>query len=133
MCASKTTPLPFGDKNKNYFFLIFFPLVNLILLLFILLLLLYSFPFVQGIEIRLPQEIYALNSSLILTVKENNFYMEKNKPLSLKELENILSQKRYNSLFLKSERNVSLALLAELWNICKRLNIERIGITTLSE
>ncbi len=112
------------------------PLIDCVFLLLIFFMLSSSFVAVPGVTIDLPKAVTAEQiDSRPLTViisPENIVYLE-DKPYTVDEIEEYLRRKKVNSIFIKADKDASLGKVVAIWDICKKLNITRIGIATTHE
>ena len=113
------------------------PLIDCVFILLIFFMLTSNFIIVPGINVKLPKALTSeeVNSqSLIIVISSEDIIYLDGKPQTLKEVEGFLKKDNYNAIFIKSDRDASLGAVVGVWDICKRLGIERIGIaTTYSE
>ncbi|MBN2483646.1 MAG: biopolymer transporter ExbD [Candidatus Omnitrophica bacterium] len=109
------------------------PLLDCIFLLLIFFMLTSNFIVVPGINVKLPKAVSsdAVNTrtATIVVSSENIIYLD-GEPISRKELEEYLKAGNTESVFIKSDRDTSMGTVVEIWDICKRLGIEKIGIAT---
>ena len=112
------------------------PLIDCVFLLLIFFMLTSSFIVIPGINVRLPKaltsEEISTQTLTIVISSEDIIYLE-DKPQTLKEVEAFLKQGKYGSIFIKSDRDASLGAVVGIWDICKKLGIEKIGIATTYE
>ncbi len=47
-----------------------------------------------------------------------------------KEVEDFIKEGKFASIFIKADRDASLGVVVKIWDVCKRLGIEKIGIAT---
>jgi biopolymer transport protein ExbD len=109
------------------------PLIDCVFLLLVFFMLTSSFVDVGGINIKLPKTITSEevdDLSLMVTVSSEDIMYIASKPYTAKEVEAFLKKGNYQSIFIKADRNASLGMVVEVWDICKRLGIEKIGIAT---
>ena len=67
--------------------------------------------------------------SRVIISSEDIVYLDE-KPVTFDELGDFLKGKNTNSIFIKSDRDASLGVVVEVWDLCKKNNIEKIGIAT---
>ena len=112
------------------------PLIDCVFLLLIFFMLTSNFIVVPGINVKLPKAVSSdtVNTRTVTIVisSEDIIYLD-GEPLSKDELEKYLSSGRTDSVFIKSDRDTSMGTVVEVWDICKRLGIEKIGIATTYE
>jgi biopolymer transport protein ExbD len=111
------------------------PLIDCVFILLIFFMLTSNFVVMPGINIRLPKTITSeqLNAQTltIIVSSEDIIYFE-GKPITTQELDKVIKKNRYNSIFIRADRDASLGAIVEVWDICKRRGIEKIGIATTS-
>ena len=109
------------------------PLIDCVFLLLIFFMLTSSFILVPGINVKLPKAVTSQQISIqrvvIVVTSEDIIYFE-DKPVTLKELFKILKEKKAESVFIKADKDASLGRIVEIWDICKKLGIDKIGIAT---
>jgi biopolymer transport protein ExbD len=109
------------------------PLIDCIFLLLIFFMLTSNFIIVPGIHIKLPKasasEVVETKTVTIIISSEDIVYIS-NKAFTYKELEVYLSKRKYKSIFIQADRDASLGAVVGIWDICRRLGIEKIGIAT---
>jgi len=109
------------------------PLIDCVFLLLIFFMLTSSFILVPGINVKLPKAVTSQQISIrrvvIVVTSEDIIYFE-DKPITLKELFKILKKKKTESVFIKADKDASLGRIVEIWDICKKLGIDKIGIAT---
>lgn len=112
------------------------PLINCIFLLLIFFMLASSFTAISGINVKLPKIItsqYLSPQTLFIAISSADTIYMQDKAITLKDVEILLKKGRYNAVFIKSDKNVSLGVLTGIWSICKKLGIEKIGIANTYE
>ncbi|MCM8831100.1 MAG: biopolymer transporter ExbD [Candidatus Omnitrophica bacterium] len=112
------------------------PLIDVVFQLLIFFMLTSSFISIPGINVKLPktvtQEALNIQTLAVVITAQDILYVE-DKPILLKELEELIKKKKYDAIFLKADKDASLGILVEVWDVCKRLGIEKIGIATTTE
>ncbi|MEM7816851.1 MAG: biopolymer transporter ExbD [Candidatus Aenigmatarchaeota archaeon] len=112
------------------------PLIDVVFQLLIFFMLTSSFIAIPGISVKLPKavssEIINQQTLTIVISSEDIIYLKQN-PVSLKELEDFITTNKYNTILIKADRNSSLGVVVGIYDICKKLGIEKIGIATTSE
>lgn len=88
-----------------------------------------------GINIKLPkaetsQIINSKNLTLLVSAEDIIYF--KGQPVTEKELKDYLTKNKPESIFIKSDKDASLGTIISIWDICKSIGIEKIGIATLS-
>lgn len=109
------------------------PLIDCVFLLLIFFMLSASFVAVPGISIKLPEAVSAekIDARLLtIVVSAENIIYLKDTPYTVDEVEEYLRREKVNSIFIKADKNASLGPVVAIWDICKKLNISRIGIAT---
>jgi len=112
------------------------PLIDCVFLLLVFFMLTSSFVDTPGINVKLPKTITSDEvgpRSLTVVISSEDIIYLGSKPHTTSEVEDILKNEPYDSLFIKADRNASLGVVVEVWDMCKRLGIERIGIATTFE
>lgn len=112
------------------------PLIDCIFLLLIFFMLTSSFIVIPGINVKLPKALTSEEvdrRSLIVVISSEDIIYLEGKPYPIKEIEDFLKKANYNSIFIKADRDASLGAVVRIWDICKRLGIEKIGIATTYE
>ena len=88
-----------------------------------------------GINIKLPKvsksEVVETKTVTITVSSEDIIYVG-GTALTSGELEKYLKKMPLKSVFIKADRDSSLGAVIEIWDICKRIGIDRIGIATVS-
>lgn len=95
-------------------------------------------PFIeQGIEVKLPVSSPAkisVQQSVIITVAPKGIYYIENRKVKLRELYNILKEKKHLnpklSAVIKGDRNVPYGNMIKVLDIAKKCDIESIGLAT---
>jgi len=109
------------------------PLIDCVFLLLIFFMLTSSFVLVPGINVKLPKAVTSQRLTfqrvVIVITSEDIIYL-KNKPVTLKELFDTLKKERVEVVLIKADRDASLGRVVEVWDICRKLGIEKIGIAT---
>ncbi|MBN3041289.1 MAG: biopolymer transporter ExbD [Candidatus Omnitrophica bacterium] len=109
------------------------PLIDCIFLLLIFFMLTSSFVVIPGINIKLPRAITSeevdSRSLTIVITSEDIIYVD-DKPQTIAEIGVRLKESKVNSIFIKADRDASLGMVVNLWDICKKHEIEKIGIAT---
>ena len=112
------------------------PLIDCIFLLLIFFMLTSSFIVMPGINVKLPKALTSeqVNTQTLTVVisSEDIIYIDQ-EVFTMKEVEEALKKKGYDSIFIKSDRDASLGVVVGIWDLCKRSGIEKIGIATTYE
>jgi biopolymer transport protein ExbD len=111
------------------------PLVDVVFQLLIFFMLSSSFTFQSGINVRLPKAVTSdiiQEENFIITITSENIIYLNDVIMTLKELEDGLKKtKSLNRPFLiKSDRRASVGRIVDVWDLCRKLEIERINIAT---
>ncbi|MCF7874009.1 MAG: biopolymer transporter ExbD [Candidatus Omnitrophica bacterium] len=109
------------------------PLVDCVFLLLIFFMLSASFVAVPGINIKLPKAISSqkINTKpLTLIISSEDIIYLEGEPYPAKEIEDHLRQEKIESIFIKADKGASLGTVVTIWDICKDLGINKIGIAT---
>jgi biopolymer transport protein ExbD len=109
------------------------PLIDCLFLLLIFFMLTSNFVIMPGINVKLPKavssEAVEVQTLTIVISSEDIIYI-KGKPKNLKETEDYMRKQKIGSVFIKADRDASLGAVVGVWDICKRLGIERVSIAT---
>lgn len=109
------------------------PLIDCVFLLLIFFMLTSSFVVMPGINVKLPKTVTSeeleVHTLAIVISSEDIVYVE-NKPFTIEELNDYLKNKKYESIFIKADKDSSLGTVVGIWDVCKRVGIEKIGIAT---
>ncbi|MCK5288835.1 MAG: biopolymer transporter ExbD [Candidatus Omnitrophica bacterium] len=112
------------------------PLIDCVFILLIFFLLTSNFIVIPGIKVKLPKAVTSeavdAQSLTFVISSEDIIYLD-GKPKTLEEIEDLFEKGSNNSIFIKSDRDASLGVVIKLWDICKKFNIEQIGIATTYE
>ncbi|MCK4917394.1 MAG: biopolymer transporter ExbD [Candidatus Omnitrophica bacterium] len=112
------------------------PLIDCVFILLIFFLLTSNFIVIPGIKVKLPKAVTSeavdAQSLTFVISSEDIIYLD-GKPKTLEEIEDLFEKGSNNSIFIKSDRDASLGVVIKLWDICKKFNIEQIGIATTDE
>jgi len=112
------------------------PLINCVLLLLLFFILSSNFVYIPGINVRLPKTITSdeVNPrSLTVVISAENVIYINSQPRTIAEIEALLKKQAYASIFIKADRTANLGVVMGVWDMCKRLGIEKIGIATTFE
>jgi biopolymer transport protein ExbD len=98
-------------------------------------------PFIeQGIEVKLPASSpgkVQVENSIVVTVAPDNVYFIDDKKVTLRELYNILKERKRTqeklSLIVKGDETVSYRNIVRVLDISKKCEIETIGLATRVE
>ncbi len=111
------------------------PLVDVIFQLLIFFMLSSSFTFQSGINVRLPKAVTSdviKEENWIITITSENVIFLNEKIMTLKELETALGKNKVadRAFLIKSDRRASVGRIVDVWDLCRKLGIEKINIAT---
>ena len=112
------------------------PLIDCVFLLLIFFMLTSSFIVIPGINVKLPKALTADeidSGSLTVVISSEDIVYLDGKPYSTKEVDAYIRKKNYQAIFIKADRDASLGAVVQIWDMCKRFGIEKIGIATTYE
>ena len=112
------------------------PLIDCVFLLLIFFMLTSNFVVSPGIKIKLPKASKSQvveTKTVTVTVSSEDVIYVGGKVLTSRELEKYLRKLKLNSIFIKADKDSSLGAVIEIWDICKRLGIDKIGIATVPQ
>lgn len=109
------------------------PLIDCVFLLLIFFMLTSNFVVVPGINVKLPKavtsEAIQTQTMTIIVSSEDIIYVD-GEPYNYEGLTGLMQKARLDSVFIKSDRDASIGVVIGVWDICKKLGIEKIGIAT---
>ncbi|MBD3245897.1 MAG: hypothetical protein GF333_02685 [Candidatus Omnitrophica bacterium] len=109
------------------------PLIDIIFLLLIFFMLTSSFVIIPGINVKLPAALTSEDvntQTLTVTISSEDILYVEGKPVLKPEIERMLQKRKYQSIFIKADRNASLGTLIGIYDLCKAMDVEKIGIAT---
>ena len=111
------------------------PLVDVIFQLLIFFMLSSSFTFQSGINVRLPKAVTSdviKEENWVITISSENVIFLNEKIMTLKELEDALAKNKTmdRAFLIKSDRRASVGRIVDVWDLCRKLGIEKINIAT---
>ncbi len=109
------------------------PLIDCVFLLLIFFMLTSNFIIAPGINIRLPEANSAEvveTTTVTVTISSEDIIYIKGKVLTEGELSDYLKEAKPKSIFIKSDQDTSLGVVVGIWDICRKLGIERVSIAT---
>jgi biopolymer transport protein ExbD len=112
------------------------PLINCVFLLLIFFMLVSSFISIPGINVKLPRAITSEDinpQTLTIVISSKGVIYVQGIALALKDAEKFIKEGKYKAIFIKSDRSTSLGAVMGVWDICKKLGIEKIGIATIRD
>jgi biopolymer transport protein ExbD len=89
-----------------------------------------------GFALRFPKYISKDDlGDRVFTVAINNRneIFAKGKPLSLEVLQNAIKNGDYTSIFIQADSRADLSIIGRIYQICRNLKVERIGLATTIE
>jgi biopolymer transport protein ExbD len=114
------------------------PFINVIFLLLIFFLMFTLMSSQAGINVKLPKaitsDILQEDNDIISITSEDIIYIDNN-VVTVPELEKMLSQPAMKNhyILVKADRRASMGRIVDIWNLCRKLNIERVNIATSME
>ena len=109
------------------------PLIDCVFLLIVFFMLTSSFVVMPGINIKLPKTVTQETvkaSTLTVTISSEDVIYVDDKAMTKKELKGYLKKNKNNSVFIKADKDASLGAMVKVWDICKELGIDKIGMAT---
>ena len=114
------------------------PLVDVIFQLLIFFMLSSSFTFQTGINVKLPRAVTSdvINEdNLLITVTSENITYLNNQIVTIDELKKQLKKTadKNRMILIKADRRASVGRIVDVWDLCRKLGIEKINIATNQE
>ncbi len=109
------------------------PLIDCVFLLLIFFMLTSNFIVVHGIDIKLPKSSTSEtidNNNVTIQISSEDIVYVGGKPMTHNELKSFLSSRKMDSIFIKSDKDATLGAVTEIWDICRQIGVEKIGIAT---
>lgn len=111
------------------------PLIDVIFQLLIFFMLTSSFTFPSAIKVKLPRAVTSDNineQNIVITITAENIIYFNNSLITLNELQEKLTSRPQTQrpLLIKSDRRASVGRIVDVWDLCRKLGIERINIAT---
>ncbi len=111
------------------------PLIDVIFQLLIFFMLTSSFTYQTGIHVKLPKAVTSdtiNDENYIITITSENVLYRKDQVITIKELEEELSQpnNKIKAILIKADRRSSMGRIVDVWDLCRSLGIEKINIAT---
>ncbi|MCK5214717.1 MAG: biopolymer transporter ExbD [Candidatus Omnitrophica bacterium] len=111
------------------------PLIDVIFQLLIFFMLSSSFTFQSGINVKLPKAVTSdtvRDENFVITITSENVIYLGNKVLTIKELTENLNTPavRNRPILIKADRRASMGRIVDVWDLCRKIGIERINIAT---
>ncbi|MFA5272093.1 MAG: biopolymer transporter ExbD [Candidatus Omnitrophota bacterium] len=107
--------------------------LNIIFLFFAFLILSSGLNVTSGLNVKFPRVLTNNEfdaSTLDLVVSGGNTIYIQDKQVELNVLKSFLSGYKYTSILIKADKKASLEVITGIWNVCKDVGIEKIGIVT---
>lgn len=114
------------------------PLVDVIFQLLIFFMLSSSFTFQSGINVKLPRAITSdiiKDDNTVVTISSENVLYLNGAITTIKDLQTMLQPiaDTNRPLLIKADRRASMGRIVDVWDLCRKLGIERINIATNQE
>jgi len=109
------------------------PLIDCVFLLLVFFMLTSSFVVVPGINVKLPKAVTSESverRTLTVIISSEDIVYLRGKPVSIPDLEKYMQKIKADSVFIKADKDASLGVVVKVWDVCKKLGIEKIGIAT---
>jgi len=109
------------------------PLIDCVFLLLIFFMLTSNFIVVPGINVKLPKAVTSegiKTRTVTLMISSEDIVYVDGVPRNMDEVSAFLENSDLDSVFIKSDRDASIGIVVGVWDICKKLGIEKIGIAT---
>jgi biopolymer transport protein ExbD len=91
-----------------------------------------GFAVVPGVNVKLPDVITSKELSRIFDIRisaENALYVQ-GKPVIIDDISASLKKNKYDSVFIRADKNSNVSILTEVWQACKAAGIEKISFVT---
>jgi len=112
------------------------PLIDCVFLLLIFFMLTSSFVVIPGINVKLPKALTSESMdsrSLTVVISSEDIIYLNDEPYTAKEVEDYTKKGKYDSIFIKADRDASMGTVVKIWDVCKKNGIEKVGIATAYE
>ncbi len=111
------------------------PMIDCLFLLLIFFMLTSSFTFQSGINVKLPKAVTSdviQDQNVVVTITSENVIYLNGVVITLKELNRKLQDSEYKAkpLMIRADRRASVGRVVDVWDLCRKLGIERIHIAT---
>ena len=111
------------------------PFVDIVFLLLAFFIFISLFSVQSGISVTLPKTVTSKviqKENLIVAITGENVIYLNGKIITLKELEIQLGKKENQSrpILIKANRRANVGRIVDVWDLCRRLNIQKINIAT---
>lgn len=112
--------------------------INVVFLLLIFVLLSSSFTSQPAINIKLPKAVTSgliQEKNLIITITNEDIIYFNNQVSTIKELHTELAKPANQncSILIKADRRSSVGRIVDIWDLCRKLGIERVNIAANQE
>ena len=112
------------------------PLIDCIFILLIFFMLTSSFIVMPGINVKLPKALTSEEvdtQTLTIVISSEDIIYLQGEAKTPKAVEEFVKKGKYDSIFIKADRDASLGAVVGIWDICKNSGISKIGIATTYE
>ena len=112
------------------------PLIDCVFLLLIFFMLTSSFMIMPGINVKLPKVVTAEEvdtRTLTIVISSEDIYYLQKKARTAKEIEESLKKGKHESIFIKADKDSSFGAFTTIYDIAKRLGVDRISYATTYE
>jgi biopolymer transport protein ExbD len=114
------------------------PLITIIFQLLLFFVLTSSFIFQPGLQIKLPRAVTSevLNErNLVITISPENIFYLDGKAVTLDELKNRIGKIKTpdTSVLIKADKKVLLGKVAQIWDLCREIGLEKVNVATNQE
>jgi len=109
------------------------PLIDCVFLLLIFFMLTSNFVVIPGVNVNLPKVLTHESvdaRTLTVTISSEDIIYVEDKAYALGDIEDFIKQEKFNSIFIKADRDASFGIFAKIYDICKRLGITKISYAT---
>ncbi|MCF7908763.1 MAG: biopolymer transporter ExbD [Candidatus Omnitrophica bacterium] len=109
------------------------PLIDCVFLLLIFFMLTSNFVVIPGVNVNLPKVLTSESvdgRTLTITISSEDIIYLKDKPYSLRDVEDFIKEEKISSIFIKADRDASFGIFTKIYDICKRLSIVKISYAT---
>ena len=106
--------------------------LNVLLLFFSFLMLGTGFAVVPGLNVKLPDLVTSKEFVKIVDIRiseDGTIYLQGN-PAFIKDVATFLKKNKYETVFIKADKNSNVGVLTEVWQACKDAGIEKISFVT---
>ncbi|MCK9573178.1 MAG: biopolymer transporter ExbD [Candidatus Omnitrophica bacterium] len=106
--------------------------LNVLLLFFSFLMLGTGFAVVPGLNVKLPDMVTSKEFVKIVDIRiseDDTIYLQGN-PAFIKDVATFLKKNKYETVFIKADKNSNVGVLTEVWQACKDAGIGKISFVT---